>query len=55
MYGILGQEATEIKLNVCKASNSLSELAKLLPFCQTKKSIKAELVEQTTLEYEKYR
>ena len=55
MFGILVQKAAEIKIKVCKASNSLSKRVKLLPFCQTKKSMMAELVEQTTLEYENYR
>ena len=55
MFGILGQKAPEFKLKVCKASISLSKRVKLLTFCQTKISIKAELVEQTTLEKENYR
>ena len=50
-----GHKAPEIKLNVCKASNSLSKRVKLLTFCTTKTSIKAKRVEQTALEYENSR
>ena len=42
------EKAPEIKLKVCKASNSLTKRVKSLLFCQTKKSIKAKIVEQTT-------